>query len=155
MPDSVTTRDDPDLENMEGLILDHAPIIFELPHDKFQVVPGLDISAHHLIKLSVQQDLTQELDRLTFCDIAVGLDEDIVVLLEEHVEVSGEILRHELFVLGQNEPKTVERICADLKARLIDPCKKFPKDSISGGLLRDINIFVDVDCAASRRGLVV
>jgi hypothetical protein len=76
-----------DLEYVEPLVLNHFPIIAQEVHAYFEVLATINISSHYAIVGTIQQDLTQELNRLTFGHVTVRLDQDIVVFVEEKVKV--------------------------------------------------------------------
>lgn len=48
--------------------------------------------SHDFIELPVKQYFAQQLDGLAFGDIAVRLDEDVVVLAEEAIKVGTNVL---------------------------------------------------------------
>lgn len=90
-----------DLEHVEAFVLDHLPLVPEEVHANLQVLSIVNIQSHNRIIGAVQQDLAEKLDRLALGDIAARLDQYFVVLLEEQVEVRGQILCHNLFMFGQ------------------------------------------------------
>jgi len=63
------------------------------------VLAAVDVGRHDVVVGPVQQNLAEEFYGLSFCDVAVGLDEDGVVFGEEEVEVYGEVFGDEVFVL--------------------------------------------------------
>jgi hypothetical protein len=47
------------------------------------MLAAIDVGGHDAVIGAVQEYLAEELDGLPFCDIAVGLDENVVILFEE------------------------------------------------------------------------
>ena len=56
-------------EHMEGLILNHLPVIFQQVHGEFQIVTRIDVFGHHNVVAAVEQDFPEQFNRLPFCDI--------------------------------------------------------------------------------------
>ena len=133
------------LEDVEGFVLHHPPVVFQLPHDKLQVITRIDISRHDLVELPIQKYLAKKFDGLSFRDIAVALNKNIVVFVEEQFEVRTDVLRNQLLVFRKEKPEAVESICRDLKRRLVDPIEELPENTLAGTLLRDIDVVVDVN----------
>jgi hypothetical protein len=72
---------------MEALVVDHLPVVSQQPHDDLEVVARIDVLCHDIVVCPVEQNLAQQLDRLTLRNVAVRLDQHGVVLREEHVEI--------------------------------------------------------------------
>lgn len=87
-----------DLEYMKPLVLNHFPIIAQEVHAYFKVLATVNVSSHYAIVGAIQQDLTQELYGLTLGYVAVGLDQDIVVIAEEKIKIRGQVPRHEILM---------------------------------------------------------
>lgn len=81
------------LEDVEALVVDHLPVVPQQLHDDLEVFAGVHVLCHYIIICPVEQNLAQELDRLAFCDITLGLDQPVVVLLEELIEVRLQVRR--------------------------------------------------------------
>ena len=62
----------------------------------------IDVGHHDVVVGPVQQNLTQELDRLALCDVGARAHEDVVVPIEEQVKVHSKILSDGLLVLCQD-----------------------------------------------------
>ena len=77
------------LEDVEAFILHHPPIVLQLPHDELQVLARIHVFRHDLVELSVQQDLSQQLDALPLGNITLRSYQNIIVLLEEELKVGG------------------------------------------------------------------
>lgn len=60
-----------DLEYVEPLVLDHLSIVSQEVHTDLQVLASVDIRCHDIIVRAVEEDLAQELDRLSLCDVAL------------------------------------------------------------------------------------
>ena len=58
---------------------------------------------------------------------------------EEEVVVSRKILRHEVFVLGQEFSKRRERVGANFEAAFVDPLEKGPEDTLPGLFLANVD----------------
>lgn len=91
---------DEDLEDVEALVLDHLAVVAEEVHADLEVLAAVDVGGHDAVVGAVEEDLAEELDGLALCDVAVRLDEDGVVFLEEEVEVDGQIAGDEVLVAG-------------------------------------------------------
>lgn len=89
-----------DLEHVKALVLDHLAVVTQEIHADLEVLAAVDIGRHDVVIRPVQEELAQEFDRLPFCDVARGLDEDVIVFVEEHVEVDSQIPRYNVLVLG-------------------------------------------------------
>lgn len=92
---------DKHLENMKALILDHFPIIPQKIHTYFQVFAAVHICRHHAIVGTVQQNFAEELDGLALCNVAIRLNERIIVFVEEEIEVCGKVSGNEIFMACQ------------------------------------------------------
>lgn len=82
---------DKDLEDVEALVLDHFAVVAEEVHADLEMLAAVDVGGHNGVVGAVEEDLAEEFDGLALCDVAVGLDEDVVVFVEEEVEVGGEV----------------------------------------------------------------
>lgn len=140
---------------MESLVLHHPPIVLELPHDQLQIIPRVDIARHDLVELTVQQDLSQQLDALALGDITLRSYQDVIVALEEHVKVRADVLRDQGLVLGEQQAERVEGVRADFEGRLVDPAEELPEHALAGGGFAGVDVGVDVNCLAVREWLVV
>jgi len=78
---------DEDLEDMKALVLHHLAVVSEQVHANLQMLSAVDVLGHDVVVGSVEEDLAQELDGLPLGDVAVGLDQYVVVLVEEQLEV--------------------------------------------------------------------
>jgi hypothetical protein len=87
---------------METLIVDHFSVISQEPHDNLEVIARVDILSHDIVVRPIEQDLAQQLDRLTLCNIAVGLDQHGVVLCEEYLKVCLQVCCNESLVLCED-----------------------------------------------------
>lgn len=87
---------------MEPFVLHHFPVVLEQRHAHFEVVSVVDVPRHNGVVVAVEKDLAKELDGLTFCHVGVGLDEGVVVFLEEEGEVCFEEVGDEGSVSGQD-----------------------------------------------------
>lgn len=145
----------PYLEHMEALVLHHPSVVLELPHDQLQIVPRVDIARHDLVELTVQQDLSQQLDALSLGDITLRPYQDVVVALEEQIKVRANVLRDQGLMLGEQQAEGVEGVGADFEGGLVDPAEEFPEDALAGARLAGVDVGVDVDCLAVRERLVV
>lgn len=74
-------------EHVKTLVLNHLPIVAEQIHANFEVVTPIDIRSHNGIVGAIEQNFSQEFDRLAFGDIAAGLHQSAVIFLEKHIEV--------------------------------------------------------------------
>ena len=58
-----------DLEDVETLVLHHFTVVSEQVHEELQVISFVHVSNHDSIIGTVQQNLAQELNRLTLGNI--------------------------------------------------------------------------------------
>jgi len=72
---------------MKALVLHHLAVVSEQVHANLQMLSAVDVLGHDVVVGSVEEDLAQELDGLPLGDVAVGLDQYVVVLVEEQLEV--------------------------------------------------------------------
>lgn len=98
--DGLVRVGDEDLENVEALVLDHLAVVAEEVHADLEMLAAVNVGRHDGVVGAVEEDLAEEFDGLAFGDVAVGLDEDVVVFVEEEVEVGGEVPGDELLVAG-------------------------------------------------------
>lgn len=140
---------------METLVLHHPPIILQLPHDQLEIVSRIDIARHDLVELTVEQDLSQQLDALPLRDITLRSYQNVVVALKEHVKVGTDVLCDQRLVLREEKAESVEGVGADLERGLVDPAEEVPEDSAAGGGLAGIDVGVDVDCFAVGKRFIV
>jgi hypothetical protein len=96
--DGLVGIGDEDFEDVEALVLDHLAVVTEKIHANFEVLATIDVICHDGIVGAVEEDLAEELDGLTLGHVAVGLDEDVVVLVEEELEVDRQIPGHQLLM---------------------------------------------------------
>jgi hypothetical protein len=59
------------LEDVESLVINHFPVVSQQPHDDLEVISRVNILCHDIVVCPVEQNLTQQLDRLTLRDVAV------------------------------------------------------------------------------------
>lgn len=62
------------LEDVETLVLNHLSVILQQVHAQLQMLAAVDILRHYAIVGSVEEDLSEKLNRLSFCYVRVGLD---------------------------------------------------------------------------------
>ena len=101
---------DKDFEDVEAFVLDHFAVVLEQVHAEFEVVAAVDVFGHDVVVCAVEEKFAQELDGLAFCNVRIGLDEGGVVAGEEEVEVDGEVVGGEGFVLGKDFLRWVVRV---------------------------------------------
>lgn len=124
---------------------------------------AINVSRHDVIIGPVKKQLSQELDGLPFGDVTVGLHENVIVSVEEHVEVDGQVAGYDFFVPSQDFLRYVRNalcsaavghctsaysesskgIGSNLKRALVDPLKEAPEDTIA----RLLPIFIDASDA--------
>jgi hypothetical protein len=63
------------LEHVEPLVVDHFSVVSQQPHDDLEVIAGINVLCHDIVICPVEQNLPQQLDRLTLRDIAFRLDQ--------------------------------------------------------------------------------
>jgi hypothetical protein len=85
---------DEDLEYVEALILDHLAVIAQKVHTNLEMLAAIDVVCHNGIVGAVEEDLAEKLDGLALGDVAVGLNEDVVVFVKEEFEVDRQISGH-------------------------------------------------------------
>lgn len=88
------------LEDMEALVLHHLAVVSEQVHADFEVLASVDVGDHDAVVGAVEENFAEQFDGLAFGDVAVGLDENIVVFFEEEIEVDGEVAGDEILVAG-------------------------------------------------------
>ena len=90
------------LKDMKPLVLHHLALVLEEVHAELEVGAAVDVGHHDLVVGPIEQDLTQQLDRLSFGDVALRLHQNAVVLGEEEVEIDVEVVGQQRLVLGEN-----------------------------------------------------
>ena len=88
------------LEHVETLVLYHLAVVAQQVHADLKMLAAVDVGRHDVVVGAVQQDLAEQFDRLALGDVAVRLDQHLVVPVEEEVEVDGQVTGDQLFVLG-------------------------------------------------------
>jgi hypothetical protein len=78
---------DEDFEDVEAFILYHSSVIAEKLHTELQVLAFSNIGCHDGIVGPIKEDLTEELDGLSFGYVRVRVEEEAVVEAEEAVKV--------------------------------------------------------------------
>lgn len=86
---------------MKPFVLDHLAVVAEEVHADLEVLAAVDVGRHDVVVGAVEEDLAEQLDALALGDVAVGLDEGFVVLVEEELKVDGEVTRDEVLVFGE------------------------------------------------------
>ena len=92
---------DKNFENMETLILNHFSVVSEKIHANLQMLSAVNVCRHNAVIRAVEKNLSKEFDRLSFRNVAVGLDEGGVISGEKQVEVDRKIPWYEFFMLRQ------------------------------------------------------
>lgn len=87
-----------DLKDVKALVLHHLAVVAEEVHADLEVLAPVDIGRHDVVVGAVQQYLAEKLDRLPLRDVAVGLDQYVVVPVEKELKVDGKVSRYELLV---------------------------------------------------------
>lgn len=87
---------------MEALVLDHFLVILQQIHAEFQIVPARDISDHHPVVGTIEQNLPEQLGALALRDVRLGHDERPIETVEEEVEVRLNECGCNIFVVKQN-----------------------------------------------------
>src|SRR3569833_329956 len=86
------------LEHVETFVLHHLALVAQQVHADLEVLPAIHVLGHDSVVGPVQQDLAQQLDRLPLGHVAAGLHEHVVVLVEEALEVDGQVPRDDVLV---------------------------------------------------------
>lgn len=92
-----------DLEDVEGLVVEHAAVVAEELHGELEVGGGSDVRGHDGVVCAFEQERGEEVDGLPLGYVAVGEDQEAVVVLDEEGEVRVQVVRDELLVLGGEE----------------------------------------------------
>lgn len=87
---------------MKSLIINHSPVIKQQPHAQLQMLARIYVFGHDIVVRSVQQQLAEELYRLSFDDVVLRLDEHAVVFGEELVKVGLEVGCYHFFVADED-----------------------------------------------------
>lgn len=86
---------------MKPLVLHHLPIVSQQIHAQLQILSTGDVFRHDIIVCSVQENFSEQLDRLSLCDVGLRAEEDAVVSLEEKIEIDCQILGNKRLVLRE------------------------------------------------------
>lgn len=102
-----------DLEHMEAFVLHHFAVIPKQIHANLEVLAAVNVRCHDIVVGAVEQELAEKFNRLALRNVTIRLDQNMVILVEEHVKVDGKIARNEVFVPGQEllRDQSVSVIC--------------------------------------------
>ena len=87
---------------MKSLVLHHLPVVSQEIHTQLQMLSSFHIFSHDIVIISVEQDLSQQLNGLPFRNIGTRTDENCVIAFKEEVEICFQILAHEALVFRED-----------------------------------------------------
>lgn len=79
-------------EYVEPLVLHHFSVVPQQIHTQLQVISSVNVCGHDIVVCPIEEDLSQQLDRLPLRNVRARFDQDSIVLLEEEVKVGQKVL---------------------------------------------------------------
>ena len=72
---------------MEPLVLHHFPVVPQQIHTQLQVIPSIDVCCHNIIVRPIQEDFSEQFDRLSLRNVRARFNQNAVIPLEEEIKV--------------------------------------------------------------------